>query len=173
MKEGYPTSGVEPKDYFGYAFFFINVDVSPRYEILILDEDERTRTATDSWGSVNKYWKGRYGTPALLRPAFKNLEEFKEKIEPYLDINDPRRLISPKYPFREDLEKGIRKLQEKYFVVASLIPPFEIMRALIGTKELLVTFIREPKTLSYIFDALSKILVEARKSLIDASVDGL
>jgi len=173
IKEGYPTSGVEPKDYFGYAFVYISCDISPRYESFVLEEDERTRVATDGWGSVNKHWKGRYGTPSFLRPAFKSLEEFKEKIEPYIDINDPRKLISPNYPFRKDLEKGIKNLQERYFVCASFIPPFEIMRALLGTKELIVSFIREPKAISYIFDVLGDLLTEAGKSLIDAGVDGL
>lgn len=173
MKEGYPTSGVEPKDYFGYAFAFIGSDISPRYETFTLEEDNRFRVATDGWGSVNKYWKGRYGTPHFLRPAFRSLEEFKEKIEPHLDINDPRRLISPNYPFRRDLEKGIENLQKRYFVAASFLPPFEVMRALVGTKRLLINFIREPKTIRYIFDVLGDFLTEAGKSLIDAGVDGL
>ena len=173
MKEGYPTSGVEPKDYFGYAFAFISSDISPRYETLTIDEDRRSRVATDGWGSVNKYWKGRYGTPHFLRPAFNSLEDFKEKIEPYLDINEPRRLASPNYPFRRDLEKGIKNLQERYFVAASFLPPFEIMRALVGTRELIIEFIREPRTISYIFNVLGDFLTEAGKSLIDAGVDGL
>ena len=173
MKEGYPTSSVEPKDYFGYSFIFITSDISPRYESIVLEEDERSRIATDGWGAINKYWKGRYGTPSFLRPAFNNLEEFKERIEPYLDIDDPRRLISPNYPFRRELEKGIKDLQKRYFVAASFLPPFEIMRALVGTKQLLISFIREPKTVSYIFDVLGDFLTEAGKSLIDAGVDGL
>ena len=28
MREGYPTSGVEPKNYFGYSFAFITSDIS-------------------------------------------------------------------------------------------------------------------------------------------------
>lgn len=173
ISEGYPTSGIEPKDYFGYSFAFISSDISPRYESFILEEDDRFRVATDGWGSINRSWKGRYGTPSFLRPAFSNLDEFKERIEPYLDINDPRRIISPNYPFRGDLEKGIKNLQNRYFVVASFIPPFEIMRALIGTKQLIVDFIREPRTIAYIFGVLGDFLTEAGKSLIDAGVDGL
>lgn len=173
MKEGYPISGVEPKDYFNYAFTFVNSDISPRYESLVLEEDDRSRIATDGWGAMNKYWKGRYGTPSFLRPAFSSLEEFGEKIERYLDIDDPRRLISPNYPYRSDLEKGIENLQKRYFVAANFLPPFEIMRALVGTKQLLISFIREQKTISYIFDVLGDFLAEAGKSLIDAGVDGL
>jgi len=173
MSEGYPSSGTEPRDYFGYSFAFINSDISPRYDSLVLEEDERFRVATDGWGSINKNWKGRYGTPSFLRPAFSSLEEFKERIEPYLDIDDPRRLVSPNYPFRGDLERGIKNLQSRYFVAASFIPPFEIMRALVGTKELIMDFIREPVTISYIFDVLGDFLKEAGKSLIDAGVDGL
>ena len=47
------------------------------------------------------------------------------------------------------------------------------MRALVGTKRLLISFIRGPRTISYIFDVLGKFLAEAGKSLIDAGVDGL
>jgi len=47
MREGYPTSGVEPKNYFGYSFAFITSDISPRYESIVLKEDERSRIATD------------------------------------------------------------------------------------------------------------------------------
>ncbi len=171
--EGFPLAGVEPGDYFGFEFRFISTDYSPRYESFTMEETDRWRISTNAWGSVNKGWKGRSGTPALIRPAVNNLEEFKERIEAFLDIDDPRRIISPKYPFRGDLEKGIKNLQKRYFVVASFLEPFEIGRALIGTERLCANFIRDPKFISYMSDTYAKFLAECGKSLIDAGVDGL
>ena len=172
-REGFPVEGVEVTDYFGFDICYVSCDITPRYEGFVYEESDRWRVSTDGWGSMNKYWKGRSGTPSFLVPAVQNLDDFKERIEPFLDINDPRRLISPRYPFRGALEKGIRNLQKRYFVAATLGEPFEIVRALIGTHRLCVEFIRDPGFLSYMFNALAGFLAECGKSLIDAGVDGL
>lgn len=173
MREGFPLRGIEAQDYFHFDMRYVGFDCSPRYETFVLDESDRWRVSVNGWGSVNKQWKGRFGTPAFMVPAINNLEEFKERIEPFLDIDDPRRLVSPRYPFRESLEKGVRNLQRKYFVAATLGEPFEMVRALIGTYRLCADFIRDPKFLSYMFNAFADFLAECGKSLIDAGVDGL
>jgi len=172
-REGFPAEGVEVPDYFGFDIYYISFDLSPRYESFIYEETDRWRISTDGWGSVNKRWKGRSGTPHFLVPAIRNLEDFKERIEPFLDINDPRRLVSPEYPFREGLEKGIRNLQKRYFVAAAMGEPFEIVRALIGTYDLCANFYRNPNFLVYAFDKLANFMEECGKSLIDAGVDGV
>jgi len=172
-REGFPAEGVEVSDYFGFDMYFISFDLSPRYESFTYEETERWRISTDGWGSMNKRWKGRSGTPHFLVPAVRKLEEFKERIEPFLDVNDPLRLISPRYPFRGDLEKGVRNLQKRYFVVAGMGEPFEIVRALIGTYNLCASFIRAPTFLAYMFDKLADFMAECGKSLIDVGVDGV
>ena len=172
-REGFPAEGVEVPDYFGFDVYFISFDLSPRYETFVYEETDRWRISTDGWGSMNQRWKGRSGTPHFLVPAVRNIEEFKERIETFLDVNDPRRLISPRYPFRGDLEKGIRNLQKRYFVAAAMGEPFEIARALIGTYDLCANFIRDPAFLAYMFDKLADFMAECGKSLIDAGVDGV
>jgi len=172
-REGFPAEGVEVPDYFGFDICYISFDLSPRYETFVYEETDRWRTSTDGWGSMNKRWKGRSGTPSFLVPAVRSLEEFKERIEPFLNANDPRRLISPRYPFRGDLEKGIRNLQKRYFVAAAMGEPFEVVRALIGTYNLCANFIRDPAFLKYMFDKLADFMAECGKSLIDVGVDGV
>lgn len=172
-REGFPAEGVEVSDYFGFDIYYLTFDLSPRYETFVYEETDRWRISTDGWGSMNKRWKGRSGTPHFLVPAVRNLEEFKERIEPFLDVNDPTRLISPRYPFRGDLEKGIRNLQKRYFVAAAMGEPFEIVRALIGTYSLCANFIRNPCFLAYMFDKLAEFMAECSKSLVDAGIDGV
>lgn len=171
--EGLPA-GVELRDYFKYDIINVNCDTSPRYEPFTFEDTEEWIVSSDGWGNLNKRWKGAHwgGTPSLIKPSIRSLDDFKERIEPFLDASDPRRLISPRYPFRGDLEKGIRNLQKRYFVIAGLgMEPFEIVREMVGTKQICLDFLKNPNVLAYIFNKLAEYLAECGKSLVDAGVD--
>lgn len=77
-REGMPA-GVDWRDYFGVdKKELITVDISPRYPIKILSEDERCIVCTTEWGAVQKVFKEQDSTPEFLEYKIKTEEAWEE-----------------------------------------------------------------------------------------------
>jgi len=173
-REGLPEH-VVLQEYFNMDVYFVGADISPKYDVITLEETTEHKIFRDSFGVKVKAWKDKSGTPLPLEPAVTTLEEFKERIEPLLDPDLPMRISSPRYPFRGDLEKAIKKLQERYFVFAGVLGPFEYARHILGegVDRIVRYFYRHPKTLEYIFRVLGRFLSAIAKALLDMGADGV
>ncbi|MCX8180753.1 MAG: hypothetical protein N3E41_05210 [Thermofilaceae archaeon] len=172
--EGLPEN-VSIHKYFGYDIYLVGIDVSPKFDNFILEEGAEYIVYRDSYGVAVKSWKGRSGTPLPIEPAVKSLTDFKEFIEPLLDPELPFRATSKRYPFKGDLEKAIARLQNDFFVAASILGPFEYVRHVVGegVDRLLKLLYRDSKMISYIFDRVGFFLSRVSETLESMGVDGV
>ncbi|MBO3797822.1 MAG: hypothetical protein JTT13_03000 [Candidatus Brockarchaeota archaeon] len=173
--EGLPR-GVSLHDYFGYDIYLIGPDVSPKYDTIILEENDKFRTHIDSWGVKVKAWIGRSGTPHPAGPpSVSTIEDFKEKLEPLLDPELPIRVSSSRYPFKRELEEGIRRLKERYAVFCSIIGPFETARHILGESvdKVLIAIHKDPGLVRHIFRHLGWYFSKIVETYLKLGVDGL
>ncbi|MBO3758084.1 MAG: hypothetical protein JTT14_03155, partial [Candidatus Brockarchaeota archaeon] len=98
-----------------------------------------------------------------------------EKIEPLLDPELPIRVSSSKYPFKEELEKGIRKLQERYAVFCSIIGPFETTRHILGESvdKVLIAIHKDQALVKYVLRYLGNYFSKITETYLKLGVDGL
>jgi len=172
--EGLPRTASLQK-YFGMDIYVMGVDVSPKFDTVVLREDVEWVEMRDSFGVRVRSWRGRSGTPLPVAPAVESLEDFIEFYEPLLDPELPFRISSSRYPYRRDLEEAVARLQEDFFVVAGVLGPFEYVRHIVGegVDRILRLFYREPRMLRYIFDKVGRLLAEVARAMLDAGVDGV
>lgn len=174
--EGFPETACV-SEYFGFDLTFIGWDLTPGYEELALRESDRWILSCTSYGSVGRdHVPGKARTraeEASIQPAVEDLGDFQNRIEPFLDINDPRRLCSPDSPFRKYLRQKIAGLKERRLVLASLRGPYVYCVSLCGMKRLMILISKEPRFVKHMIDKISEFTSEASRSLIDLGVDGL
>jgi len=172
--EGLPR-GAFLQDYFGMDIYHFGIDISPRYEPILIERTDKFDIVRDSFGVKVKMWRGRSGTPHPVDAPVKTLEDFKELIEPLLDSELPFRISSSRYPFRGDIEQAIRKFQERFFIFGSILGPFEYARHILGESvdKILVYFYKDPEMVGYIFRTLGRFLSSIAKALVDFGVDGI
>ena len=58
-----PLRGVFLQDYFGMDIHHFGIDVSPRYEPILIERTDKFDIVRDSFGVKVKMWRGRSGTP--------------------------------------------------------------------------------------------------------------
>lgn len=172
--EGLPRTAFLNR-YFSMDIYILGLDVSPRYQGLVIEEEEEWRIFRNSYGSVVRGWRDKSGPPQPIEPAITGAEDFRELIEPLLDPEDPARIFSPRYPFRGDIERAVSKLQEDFFVFVGLLGPFEYVRHLFGegVDRILRAFYRKPGDLEYILDRVGMFLSSASRAFLDYGVDGV
>lgn len=173
--EGLPRD-VSLNDYFGFDIYNVGSDTSPKYDEITLEESDKFRTYIDSWGVMVKAWIGKSGTPHPAGPpSVSTIEDFKEKLEPLLDPELPIRVSSSKYPFKGELERGIRKLKERYAVFCSIVGPFEITRHILGhsVDKVLIAIHKDPSLVKYVSRHLGNYFSKLVETYLELGVDGL
>lgn len=173
-QEGLPRTFSIHK-YFGFDIYHFGVDVSPKFDSIVIEEGDEWVIYRDAYGVAVKSWRGKSGTPQPVEPAVKTLDDFKEYIEPLLDPELPLRASSRSYPFRGDLEKAVKKLQNDFFVVASILGPFEYVRHIVGegVDRVLRLLYRDRQMLTYIFERVGFFLSKVAEALEGIGLDGI
>jgi len=172
-REGLPK-GAFLQDHFGMDVYIFGTDLSPKYEAIVYEEGDRWRTFRDAYGVKMKAWRGRSGVPDPMEPIIKNLDDFKERIEPLLDPELPIRISSSRYPFRGDIEVMVQRFQERFFVTVGVLGPFEYARHIFGgVDKVLPVMVREPATAGYIMRSVASFASKIASAFLKAGVDGL
>ncbi len=124
----------------------INVDISPRYEVKILEEDERSFVKTSKWGVTMRHFKAEDSTPEYL--DFKvNMAEAWAKAKERMTLEDDR------IPWEYLKENYPRWRAEGHFVRAVFWFCFDVTHSwMFGTEDFLMTMIEEPELCEDIFN---------------------
>ena len=77
-------------------------------------------------------WRDRTGLPFPVEPWVKNLDEFRQRIEPMLHPDSPTRISGPAHPLRNDIEKVVKGFQRRFFATANVNGPYEHARHICG-----------------------------------------
>jgi len=170
-EQGLPR-GTFIQEHFEMDFYGLGVDVSPKFDEMKFDQGENWIISRDRYGVKQKRWLGVDGIPLHIDPPFRDLQGFKDRIEPLLDPESPIRISSSRYPFRNELEEMVRKFQENFFVFASFFGTFEYTRHICGgTKNALRYMMIDDKLTRAMYRCLAKFMGPLSSALCDAGCD--
>lgn len=145
-REGMPGN-VSWEDYFDVdKIAGIPVDISPRYEEKVLEENDRWYIATSSWGVTMKHFKEEDSTPEMLDYRVKTAEEW-EKAKARMTLDDDR------IPW-ELLKRNYSKWRaEGCWITAEFWFGFDVTHSwMMGTENLLIAMMEEPELVTDMFD---------------------
>ncbi len=161
-KEGLPEK-TNFIDYFDLDHIVrINVDVSPQYEVKVVEETEEYITKTTVWGVTNRNWKHAASTPEFLDFTIKDRaswEEAKKRMTP-----DKSRI-----PW-ESLKKNYKLWREKgYWVETVLRFGFDVTHSgTIGTERMLFAMIEDPDWCRDLFSYPLELNIKLLEMMFDA-----
>ena len=145
-REGMPRN-VRWEDYFDVdKVASIYVDISPRFEEKILEENDRWYIATSSWGVTMKHFKEEDSTPEMLDFKVTTAEEW-EKAKARMTLDDDR----IPWEYLKNNYDGWRA--EGSWVTAEFWFGFDVTHSwMMGTENLLIAMMEEPELVTDMFD---------------------
>jgi len=174
IRESWPWLNVRGLRYFGNDIYVTWADTSPKYDLLEYEVGENWSIVRDEFGTAKKSWTGKTASPQYLDPIVRSPEDFKEKVEPLLSYQDFRRVSSPHYPFKKQLQEMVRGFQREFFVVAGMSGPFEYSMWLCGGLATTLIFLMKNRDFApYMFSRIGDFLGEICEAYVEAGVDGL
>ena len=145
-REGMPA-GMAWEDYFGADKMGVfQVDITPRYEEKILEDNERYYIATSSWGVTMKHFKEEDSTPEFLDYRVTTPETWADA-KARMTLEDDR---IPWQTLKNDFPKW---RSEGRWIRAVFWFGFDVTHSwMMGTENVLIAMLEEPEFIEDIFD---------------------
>jgi len=146
QNEGMPKD-VDWTDYFGMdKIASIGVDISPRFERKILEENDRWYIETSNWGVTMRHFKQEDSTPEMLDYKVKTAQEW-EAAKARMTLEDDR------IPWNMLKNNYDRWRAEGYWISAGFWFGFDVTHSwMMGTENLLIAMMEEPEMIMDMFD---------------------
>ena len=146
VREGMPA-GMDWEDYFGAdKIGVINVDISPRFEKKILEENDRWYIATSQWGVTMKHFKEEDSTPEFLDYRVVDADSWAEA-KARMTLDDDR------IPWKMLKENFPKWRAEGRWIRAVFWFGFDVTHSwMMGTENLLIAMMEEPELAEDMFD---------------------
>ena len=145
-REGMPE-GVDWRDYFGVdKVWSIGVDITPRYEVKVLEDTDRYTIATTPWGVTLKNFKELDSTPEFL--------DYKVQTpEAWADAKARMTLEDDRIPW-DALKKNYDRIRaEGQWIEAEFWFGFDVTHSwMAGTETALVAMVEDPDWVRDMFD---------------------
>ena len=145
-REGMPK-GVDWRDYFGVdKVWSIGVDITPRYEVKVLEDTDRYTIATTPWGVTLKNFKELDSTPEFL--------DYKVQTpEAWADAKARMTLEDDRIPW-DALKKNYDRIRaEGQWIEAEFWFGFDVTHSwMAGTETVLVAMVEDPDWVRDMFD---------------------
>ncbi|MBE6885082.1 MAG: hypothetical protein E7487_10805 [Ruminococcaceae bacterium] len=145
-KEGMPK-GMDWCDYFDVdKIVSIGVDITPRFERKILEENDRYYIETSSWGVTMKHFKEADSTPEMLDFKVVDADEW-EKAKTRMTLSDDR------IPWDTLKNNYDRWRAEGQWISAGFWFGFDVTHSwMMGTENTLIAMMEEPELVTDMFD---------------------
>lgn len=142
----------------------VNCGPCPKWDEVVLAEDEASTTHLDSWGVTRRTLKSSESMPQFLEFPVKNHSDWEQYKEEHLDPHHPDRLAGD---WREAVPNwraaGI-PVQLGYFPDTGL---YGGLRWLLGDEECLVAFCTDPEWVHEIMDHLTTVYLAVFEAVLD------
>jgi len=158
-EEGLPKN-MGPAEYFGYEFRGFGPDTSFQFPSEILEDTEEYRIERNSQGAVVKNWKRKTSTPEYLEFTIKDRKTWEEH-KPRLAWNDSR------VNWKDGLKANRQARKEGHFVTFGGAFGYDKTQGIVGSENLLMAILDDPKWVKDMFDTASRMLVEGLEHMID------
>ena len=146
IREGMPA-GMDWEDYFGAdKIGVIEVDITPRFEEKILEENDRWYIATSKWGVTMKHFKEEDSTPEFLDYRVVDADTWAEA-KARMTLEDDR------IPWKMLKENFPKWRAEGRWIRAVFWFGFDVTHSwMMGTENLLIAMMEEPELVEDMFD---------------------
>ncbi len=164
QREGMPA-GVDWRDYFGVdKLERIGVDITPRYEVKVLEETDRYRIVTTPWGVTLKNFKELDSTPEFLDYTVTSPEVWADAKARML--NDER---DDRIPWQWLKDNYDRLRAEGRWIEASFWFGFDVTHSwMSGTETILIAMYEEPDWVRDMFDTYLDCCISLFERIWDA-----
>jgi len=156
------NAGTDLYDHFGLDRIFLYCpDDSPRLEPKLVEEDEDTCVATDSYGRLVKKWKSSTATPVNLRYGIADISEARSYMSRYSEIVNETADEQQFEEYKKSTERG------DFVAVSPMEPAWFIIEYLLGFEEGLPAFMTDPDEIAQIMRRLMDYSLKHIKWLIE------
>ncbi|MBP5209612.1 MAG: hypothetical protein J6125_02005, partial [Clostridia bacterium] len=161
-REGMPA-GMDWRDYFGVdKVAQIGVDISPRYEERVLEETDRYKIVTSSWGVTMKNFKEEDSSPEFL--DFKVCDS-----DAWVDAKARMTPSRDRVNWKNLEDNYARWRAEGQWVEAEFWFGFDVAHSwMAGTENILCALIEEPEWVTDIFDTYLSMCIAEFEMIWDA-----
>lgn len=165
-KEGMPEN-VWWEDYFGFDHEIrVGTDNSPRFEIKVLDQNDRYKIQTSKWGVTKKIFCELDSTPENLNYYFDSSDKWEEAKKAMLTYHEDR---IPWDRLKRDYPKW---KAEGRFTQLLIWFGFDVAHShMIGTENVLVGMLDEPEWITDVFDTYLKTSLDHCQKILDAGYE--
>ncbi len=165
-QEGLPEN-VAWEDHFGFdRWIRVFTDNSPRFEKKILEQTDRYRIETTSWGGTQKVFNELDSTPEVLDFYYDSSDKWAEAKSAMLKDHDDRinwKLLETYYP---------KWKAEGRFLQLGLWFGFDVAHSrLTGTENMLIGMYEEPEWVTDIFDTYLTTSLNLAQKILDAGYE--
>ncbi len=164
--EGLPMN-VDWRDYFGFdKIVRISTDNSPRFPKRILEENEKYRIITTSWGQTQRVFRELDSTPEILNCYYDSPEKWQEAKENML-IDDNARI-----PWDYLKTNYAQWKSEGRFLQLELWFGFDVTHShMVGTENVLMGFYDDPEWIKDMFDTYLTVSLRLAQKILDAGYE--
>ena len=146
--EGMPADA-DARDFFNYDLRDIGADLSPRFPVRTLGEDEEYVTETTAWGGVRRNHKDRSTTPEIIECPVKEKDDWaalKVRLEPDAGRVDWETATANYKRWRD----------EGRYIVFSAASGYDATQAIIRSEQLLMFMAEAPELIADIVMTLAR-----------------
>jgi len=150
-REGLPED-VSPEDFFDYDIRAIEADLSPRFPVRTIREDDEYITRTTTWGGIRRDHKDLSTTPEVVECPVKRKEDWAplaKRLEPDCARVD---WVTALANYRRWREEG-------RYIVFGGAAGYDCMQSIIRSEQLLLFMAKEPEWIRSIAMTLARLVV--------------
>jgi uroporphyrinogen decarboxylase len=150
--EGLPE-GTTPQDFFGYEISNIGADLTPRFPVKLIEEDEEYIVEMTPMGGIRKNHRDHSTTPEVIECPIKERSDWlpiKERLKP-----DFKRInwASSWKEYQKAREKGL-------YIVFGAASGYDLLQAYVRSERLLILMAEDPEFVKEMIDVTSDLIVE-------------
>jgi uroporphyrinogen decarboxylase len=157
--EGLPR-GKSPADHFGYEFAFLGADLSPRFPVKVLEENDEYVVETTSTGGVRRNHRDYSTTPEVIACPITSPDDWariKERLVPDIKRMD---WASSWASYQTARERG------RYVVFAAGLG-YDLLQSYVKSEQLLNLMALEPEFVKEMVDVTSDLCLQTVKLMFE------
>ena len=150
-KEGLPED-TSPAKYFGYEFEYFGADLTPRFPVKILEENEEYVITSTPHGGKRKNHKDFSTTPEIIDCPIKTKDDWKEI----------KKRMAPDFTrinWASDLAQNKTSCEEEKFVCFSAACGYDALQAYMRSEQLLMAMAEDPEWVKDMVTTLAELII--------------
>jgi len=152
-KEGLPENQ-EPGDYFGFDLALFGADLTPRFPVRVIDENEEYITESTPYGGIRRNHRDYSTTPDVVDCPVKSKDD-------WTGIKERLKFDFKRVDWATSWERYQRAREDGKYVVFGAVSGYDLAQSYISSELLLSFMADDPEWIKEIIDTCSDLVIEA------------